>query len=162
MWRTSGALLMLLALPARAHGQAGQPPQVQGRRNLDFGVMVAGVPSVVARTAGGAAQFDLRGRDGQRALVTFTLPSEMLGPGGAAIPLAFGGADAGYAEEQGNQALQVAFDPRVPYTLTFRNRGTGNAPARSSVYLGGRAAPPLSGVPGTYTATITLTLAYLP
>ena len=87
--------------------------------------------------------------------MTFTLPAVLTGPGGATLPLTFGGSDAGYSQSQ-NIGSQIGFDPKQPFLITFSGQGRG------SVFLGGTARPGLTQRAGSYTAIITLNVATFP
>ena len=74
----------------------------------------------------------------------------------AAMPLSFGASDAGYSQSQ-SIGSQVTFDPRTSFIAS-----TLNQQGRGSVFLGGTANPTTNQRAGSYTATITLTVAYYP
>lgn len=159
-WRGSvPALLAVAALPAPAasvHGQ-GQPVRVNGVRSVSFGTVFPGIPKSVPRTdALNSGRFDIRAAAGSQLQLSFALPSAMTGPGGATMPLSFGGGDAGYSATQ-SVASQVGFDPRVPFLATM-----GGPPGRAAVFLGGTVTPLASQPAGSYTGTITLTVVYFP
>lgn len=137
-------------------GQGGRPLSVQGVRPLAFGLILPGVPEVVLRTDPvKSGRFDLSGERFAQVELTFTLPGQMIGPGGATMPLLFGSGDAGYSETQAI-ASQVAFDPNQRFVATLSRNGKG------AVFLGGTVTPGAGQRAGSYTATITLTVAYLP
>lgn len=159
-WR--GGLLVLLAvavLPVGAaslHGQ-GQPVRVNGVRSVGFGTVFPGIPKSVLRTdALNSGRFDIRSAAGSQLQLSFALPAAMTGPGGAAMPLSFGGGDAGFSATQ-SVASQVGFDPRVAFLATM-----GGPPGRAAVFLGGTVTPLASQPAGSYTGTITLTVVYFP
>lgn len=158
-WGGVPALLAVIMLPATAaslHGQ-GQPVRVNGVRSVVFGTVFPGIPRSVLRTdALNSGQFDVRAASGTQLQLTFALPPNMTGPGGAAMPLSFGGDDAGFSTTQ-SVANQVGFDPRLPFVATM-----GGPPGRASVFLGGTVTPLVSQPAGSYTGTITLTVVYLP
>lgn len=146
--------LCFLARPAAAQGHGGRPLRVLGVRSLTFGSLIAGAPTSVLRTdPARSGQFDVTGQNGEVILVSFSLPSAMTGPGGASLPLAFSGTDAGFSQEQ-TIGDQVAFDPRTTYLGTMSKRG------RASIFLGGTAMPAFNQPPGDYSGTVTLTIAY--
>ncbi len=157
--RTALSLLALGCLcfqarPAAAQAHGGRPIRVLGVRGLTFGILIAGAPTSVLRTdPARSGQFDLTAQNGDVVLVSFSLPSAMTGPGGASLPLAFSGTDAGFSQEQ-TVGDQVAFDPRTTYTAAMSRRG------RASIFLGGTAMPAFNQSPGDYSGTITLTIAY--
>ena len=136
---------------------AGQRPiTVTGVQSLAFGTLLPGVPTIVVRTdAAKSGQFTINGPHDSQAQVTFTLPAVLTGPGGATLPLTFGGSDAGYSQSQ-NIGSQIGFDPKQPFLITFSGQGRG------SVFLGGTARPGLTQRAGSYTAIITLNVASFP
>ncbi|HEU4761447.1 MAG TPA: DUF4402 domain-containing protein [Gemmatimonadales bacterium] len=145
-------LATLFAHPALA--QAGRKIRVDGIRPLAFGSLLAGAPTTVLRTdPANSGQFDLTAQNNDVVILSFSLPSSMSGPSGASLPLAFSGSDAGFSSSQSIGA-QVAFDPRQSYVATMSQQGRG------SVFLGGTVAPAFNQRPGSYSATITLTVMY--
>ena len=145
-------LALLLVTPVLAQGR---PLRVTGVSPLGFGTLIPGVPALVPPTdAARAGQFEVRGQKSVPLQLTFVLPSAMIGPGGALLPLAFGAGDAGFSPT-GSAAAQAAFDPRAPATFTLPQNG------KASVFLGGRALPVNGQAPGGYTGTITFVVSYL-
>ena len=146
-------LLVAAPRPAVAQGPIG----VTGVQGVTFGTMLQGATKVVGRTdAANAAQFAVRGAGGGRQVqLQFTLPTNLVGPGGAAIPLSYAAGDAGFSAQQ-SIASQVGFDPRSPFVARLSQNGRG------TVFLGARATPGAAQPPGTYTATLTLTVIYFP
>jgi hypothetical protein len=136
--------------------QGGRPIRAQGVRSLDFGTLLPGVAQPIARTDPlRSGQFDVTGQKFSTVQLSFTLPAVMTGPAGAALPLSFGGNDAGFSESQ-SVASQVGFDPRAPFLATLSKNGRG------SVFLGGTARPVAAQRPGSYSGTVTLTVVYFP
>jgi uncharacterized protein DUF4402 len=158
-WGGVPALLAVAALPvpvASVHAQ-GQPVRVNGVRSVSFGTVFPGISKSVLRTdALNSGRFDIRAAAGTQLQLSFALPSAMTGPGGATMPLSFGGGDAGFSATQ-SVASQVGFDPRVPFVATM-----SGPPARAAVFLGGTVTPLASQPAGSYTGTITLTVVYFP
>jgi hypothetical protein len=151
-----GRLLFLPLLLGLAAPLAAQRPiQVQGIKNLAFGLLLAGTPGSVPRTDPvRAGQINVTAQPKSPIIIQISLPASMSGPAGATLPLAFGANDAGYSS-LGSIASQVAFDPRnsaVVLTNTSNGRGT--------IYLGGTASPAFNQQPGNYTGVITITVAY--
>jgi hypothetical protein len=145
-------LAVLSTHPALA--QAGRKIRVDGIRPLAFGALLSGAPTTVLRTdPANSGQFDLTAQNNDVVILTFSLPSSMSGPSGASLPLSFSGSDAGFSPSQSIGA-QVTFDPRQSYVATMSQQGRG------SVFLGGTATPAFNQRPGSYSATITLTVMY--
>jgi hypothetical protein len=146
------SLAVLIGLPLHAQGK---PVTVTGVRGVTFGTVVPGIPSVVLRTdPANSGQFDIKVPKSP-VLLSFVLPLNMTGPGGALMPLTFGASDAGYSQTQ-TIGSQVGFDPKQPYTATVPNNG------RASIFLGGTANPATNQRAGAYTATIILNVTVLP
>lgn len=152
-------LILTVALATgvmRGLAAQGRPLTVRGTRPLVFGTVLPGIPRVIARTDPvNSGQFDLTGTKFASVQLTFTLPSVMTGPAGATLPLAFGGSDAGYSDTQA-VGSQVGFDPKQTLVVLLNRNGRG------SVFLGGTANPATSQRAGSYTATVTLSVAYVP
>lgn len=150
------AALASLVTPLSAQGP-GRPIQISGVRSINFGNVFPGIPQTILRTDPlNSGELDLRASSGSQVELTFTLPPVMTGPAGATMPLSFSGDDAGFSGSQ-SVASQVGFDPRVPFVATM-----GGPPGRAAVFLGGTVTPLASQPGGSYTGTITLTVAYLP
>ena len=169
-------LLLLRALAVRADGQITggisvmvgilTPPLTgTGTRALQFGTIVPGTTSVTVlprSSAGG--EFRITGVKSRKSVdISFTLPTQLNGPGGAAIPLDFNGNFAGLCEIDASGVCEVAsFVTWNPVTTpTFRDQPTRYKPGRKvfaydqyQVYLGGTASPATTQRQGTYTASI--------
>jgi hypothetical protein len=144
--------LLLLASPLAAQGR---PIQVEGLKNLAFGLLLAGTPISVPRTDPvRAGQLSVTAQPKSPIILQVSLPASMSGPAGATLPLSFSANDGGFSAE-GAIAAQVAFDPRNS-TVVITNSQNG----RGTVYLGGTAQPAFNQQPGNYTGVITLTVAY--
>lgn len=157
MKRLRYSVALALAVLAVARSAAAQRPiTVTGLQSLAFGTLLPGVPTTISRTDPvKSGQFTLTGPRNSQASLVFTLPPALVGPGGALLPLVFGGGDAGYSQSL-SIASQVGFDPRQRFVLTLSQRGRG------SVFLGGAAQPTPTQRAGAYTATIILTVATYP
>jgi hypothetical protein len=147
---------MTLLLPASAAAYA-QNVQVTGIQGVSFSSMLPGVTRIVSRSdALNAARFDIKGAGNTRFVeLQFSLPASLSGPGGATIPLSYTAGDAGFSAQQ-SVASQTGFDPRTAFTATL------SGPGRGSVFLGCRATPAANQPAGSYSATLTLTVTYLP
>lgn len=145
----------LFAGVGRALG--AQNIQVTGIQGVTFGAMLPGVSKVVSRTDGlNGARFDIKGAGNTRTVeLQFTLPAALSGPGGATLPLSYTAGDAGFSAQQ-SVGNQIGFDPRTPFTASL------SGPGRGSVFLGCRATPAANQPAGSYSATLTLTVTYLP
>lgn len=155
MTHRSWLLLVAVAFGVPLQAQ-GKPLTVTGARDLGFGAVLPGVPSVITRTdPANSGQFDIRGVKDTQVLLTFTLPTAMSGPSGAQLPLVFGASDAGYSQSQAIGS-QIGFDPKQPFTAVLSKNGRG------SVFVGGTANAAANQRAGAYTATLTLTVTVLP
>ena len=170
------AVLLLAAPSAQARGQitAGilvaadiltPPLSGVGTRALRFGVIVPGTlnVTVLPRTAQGG-EFRIAGVKNRKSVdISFTLPTQLTGPAGAAIPLSFNGNHAGLCEIDTTGVCEVAsFTTWNPVTTpVFNDKPTRYKPGRPryvydqyEVYLGGVASPAANQRQGTYTASI--------
>jgi hypothetical protein len=170
------AMLALAAEAPRASAQItagiGSMAQIltapltgSGTRALTFGTIVPGTTSVIvlpkSRSGG---EFRIAGvRFRQSIDISFTLPANLVGPGGATIPLNFNGNYAGGCEIDGAgncvAATYLTWNPVT--TPVFRDMPTLYAPFFNrylndsyEVYLGGVASPSPTQRQGHYTATI--------
>lgn len=126
--------------------------RVNGRRPLAFGTIFAGVPEHVFPTdAARSGMFRVQGPRNNLYVLTFTLPSAMIGPGAALLSMSYAGNDAGISGSA--TGPQAPFDPNAPYTFTMPS-----APARVFVFLGATANPIVGQLEGDYSATVTLTV----
>ena len=155
LWIDRLSVFCLLLAASRPLAAQGRPIQVEGAKNLAFGILLAGTPLSVARTDPvGAGQINVAAQPNAQIILQLSPPSVMNGPAGATLPISFSANDAGYSPI-GVITSQTAFDPRssaVVLTNTRNGRGT--------VYVGGTAQPSASQRPGNYTGVITLTVAY--
>jgi hypothetical protein len=170
------ALLLLgaLAAPARAQITVGMGAMVDilaapltgaGTRALQFGVIVPGTTSVIVlpRTIAGG-EFRITGVKNRKSVdIGFTLPTQLVGPAGASIPLSFNGNYAGLCEIDTTGACEAAsyFEWNPVTTPSFHDTPTRYKPGRKvytydayQVYLGGSASPSTTQRQGTYTASI--------
>lgn len=150
--RTIGIALVLAALEAGGLAAQGRPMNVSGQRDLDFGTVIAGVPTTIGRLDATAGQFIVRGRRNTEVLIELTLPTALTGATGS-VPLSFGPADGGHGPTSAVTGSQP-FDPRVPLTVRLPGNGA------YYVWLGGTAQPLPQQRPGTYSAAIVLTASY--
>lgn len=155
MWKACG-LLVVVGLLVGAGPVRGQAIQVTGIQGVSFGGMVPGISKAVVRTdALNAARFDIKGGGSGRTVeLQFSLPGALTGPGGASVPLSYTAGDAGFSAQQ-SIGSQTGFDPRVPFIATLSANGRG------SVFLGCRASPAANQPSGAYSATLTLSVAYV-
>jgi len=154
-----GLVAVLLGPPLEAQGlpsgAPGRPLRVDGQQELYFGELLTGLPSAVLRNDPlRAGRIQIAGERHADVLVFFLLPSALVGPGGADVPLVFGPTDAGWSPERSID-LQAPFDPAAPTVLGLPTNGRG------LIFLGGTALPAGTLPAGEYTANVTLTISYL-
>jgi hypothetical protein len=152
------AVACLVATGLAAGRAQAQKPfdqlEVRPSQPLDFGPIVAGVPSTVDWSdAARAGVWLVRGGRNAEVVVFLTLPSELVGPGGARLPLHFGAQDAAWFRHQVHR--ETLFDPSSPFVDQLGVNGRGQ------VQLGGTVMPDFAQPSGEYTATVTLTVAYV-
>jgi len=126
---------------------------VQGVRNLEFGPIMQGVATVVAPTDPiRSGQFYLStAAIGTRLQVRLTLPNQLIGPGGAGLPVQFSNND-GFAQSTASGSVPSFFNPVATINLTM----TGSVDA--NVWLGGRISPAVNQPVGNYTSTVVMTV----
>ena len=148
----SALLLVALSLAGPREVRA-QLLVATGVRDLAFGNVLPGVPTTVQPTdAARSGQFDITGPSLARIEITFTLPTVLNRTGGGTMPISFGSTSAGYSAS-GSIAAQTAFNPNTAFRTNLSLIGRG------SVFLGGTLAPAGSQTAGSYSATVTMTVA---
>ena len=148
--RSGGKQAVLVALAALVTSLCPAPARAQllvtSEQNLSFGQVTPGVPVQIATTnVASRAHLSVQGRG--RFRISFTLPTQLNGPGGAAIPVTFAAND-GRVEIRNRVEV---FDPAAGHEFRINP-----ADQEAQVYLGGRAAAPTGARMGTYTATIVM------
>lgn len=144
-------LLLLMLILAGTTPLAGQL-QVQGIRDLQFGTVMAGVPTQVQPTDPlRAGEFQFNTRRNSWVLLMFSLPAQLNGPAGATMPIQFGNGDALYVGGHRN-TTPATFNPQVVRFMRVDPSG------RSWIYLGGQVNPVPLQRAGSYTNTVTLTV----
>lgn len=133
--------------------QGFAPLTAAGVNNLDFGTVQAGTPTAPANLANEAGRFEITGEPSTEVSLDFTLPTTLDGGAIGSIPISFA-TDDGLLWAPFPTAF-TTFDPNVPQIIGLD--GSGNL----SVGVSGTVSPPAIVTTGNYTATITLTVAYL-
>jgi hypothetical protein len=132
----------------------GRPLSAAARQDLNFGMLIRGVPVTVSRfDAANAGHFEVRGRRQSEVQVILTLPANLTAGAGALLPVEFSAVDGGIATDRTVGGTQ-SFDPNLSVTVVLPNNG------KAYVYLGGTVRPGPQQPIGAYSATITLTAAY--
>jgi len=146
-------LALLLCGQVPTLSAQGRPASVRGQQDLNFGLMIAGVPTTISRLdAAAAGQFELRGVKDSPVTIQLTLPTVMTGPG--TVPLEFRPNDGGHGPTATITASQP-FDPTLPLSVVLSSNG------KYYVFLGGTARPAPQTPSGTYGATVSLTMTYV-
>ena len=140
--------LMLAALGQPCFAQARSTVSALPVQGLRFGVLAAGIPSVVdPADAARRAAVELVG--GGQVTLVFQLPPALHSPDGAALPLRFGPTDGRVVLPRSDRVIE--FDPSVPVQFTIPP-GLGAA----QIFLGGTAEPGARQPPGRYDGIITV------
>ena len=135
-------------------GPAAAQVSVAGIRDLAFGPVIIGIPSTVAPSdAVRSGQYRFTVPAGSRVRIDFDLPSQLNGPASAKLPIKFGKTDAVIV---GNApgSVPTALDPNPKANLKF-DMGTSTA---ANIFLGGTVTPAGNQAPGSYVATVVLTV----
>jgi hypothetical protein len=135
-------------------GPAAAQVSVAGIRDLAFGPVIIGIPSTVSPSdAVRSGQYRFTAPAGSRVRIDFALPSQLNGPASAKLPIKFGKTDAVVV---GNApgSVPTALDPNPKANLKF-DMGTSTA---ANIFLGGTVTPAGSQAPGSYVATVVLTV----
>jgi len=143
--------LVLLAALAAAPSASAQI-SVSPIRDLAFGSVIVGVPSTVAPShPTRSGQFQITAPTGSKVQVRLTLPGQLAGPSGAQLPINFSSNDA-IAIGGWPGSTPDVFNPKATRNLQFTGGTIYN------VFVGGTVSPAANQLPGSYAATITLTL----
>jgi hypothetical protein len=127
---------------------------VAGIRDLAFGPVIIGIPSTVPPSdAVRSGQYRFTAPAGSRVRIDFDLPNQLIGPANAKLPIKFAKTDAIIL---GNSAgsVPIVLDPN-PKANQKLDMGTNTA---ANIFLGGTVTPGGNQAPGSYVATIILTV----
>lgn len=128
------------------------PLTVTPAANLDFGNVIPGVNSTLLPSDANAGRFDVAGSGVLEVTLDFTtLPNQLATGGGATMPILYGAGSAAYADTPAG--AQTTFDPSATAT-------TNLVAGALSVFLGGTVQPAFNQAAGSYSATVTLQVAY--
>jgi hypothetical protein len=126
---------------------------VRGRRDLTFGTVLRGIPTVVDPLVRSAGRWEIRGESNAEVRIDLILPVALTSVSGADLPLSFGSADGAFDVHPVGKSARV-FDPQLPLITAFDKRG------RLYVFLGGTALPGAMQPAGEYAATMSLTVSF--
>lgn len=128
-----------------------QPITINGARNLAFGNVFPGVNSTVAIAAPTSGRFDIVAQASQPLTLTFTLPLNLASGANNLLINTWTGCWNGTNTVTGC----TVFTPSGSATTA-----TIGAASTLFVFVGATVAPTAAQVAGTYTGTVTLTVAY--
>jgi hypothetical protein len=166
--RAAVAAMAVAALPAVARAQASSFVtagadisstllSIGTQRNLVFGVVVPGTPTVIdPRTNANAGMFAIHGNRNAEVAVTFTLPTQLV-VGPWTMPITFG-PNSGCWRTTSVQGGCTRYDPSTVLVQRIRNQNPPNN--QLYVWIGGTASPSPTQHSGIYAGTITLSVVY--
>lgn len=135
---------------ARSSAAQVTPTTATTIQGLDFGVLTAGLAEPVGLSeAWRRAEVRLEGE--RNIEVRLILPTALVAPSGATIPLRFVAGDGSITVVGSNQTK--LFDPNLSTKVQFKGAETA-----AMMYLGGTALPAANQASGTYSATIVIVL----
>ncbi len=124
--------------------------------DLIFGNVFPGIPMTITKySVGSAAEFHVAGTSGAEISIQFALPTYMHGSG-FNIEMIFFETDCSIDTLASPSQTSPLFDNLNPWTTLVYRLGS----AGLTLWLGGTAIPKVVQPPGSYTATIVLTVAY--
>ena len=124
--------------------------------DLIFGNVFPGIPRTITKySVGSAAEFHVAGTSGAEISIQFALPTYMHGSG-FNIEMIFFETDCSIDTLASPSQTSPLFDNLNPWTTLVYRLGS----AGLTLWLGGTAIPKVVQPPGSYTATIVLTVAY--
>jgi hypothetical protein len=149
---TRCALLALALSLTGAPELRAQLRSVTAIQDLTFGNVLPGVRTTVPPTdVARSGQFEITGDVNDPVEITFGLPNALNGPGGATMLVDF--TDMGIFSTSGSN---TPFNPEAP---PFR--GNLGSAGRATGFLGGILTPSLTQSPGSYSGSVSVTVAFL-
>jgi hypothetical protein len=145
--------VVLTLVTVRAGVDAQDALSVRGRRDLRFGTVLRGVPTVVDPFVRSSGRWEIRGESNAEVRIDLVLPTALTTGTGIELPLSFGSADGAYSSHPQGRGARVV-DPQLPLITAFDERG------KLYVFLGGTALPGAMQPAGEYAAIISLTVSY--
>ena len=125
--------------------------------DLVFGAVFPGIPKTISKyTAGAAAEFRVSGTNGNEISIDFTLPTKMVSASGIQFQMIFGKTSASSDSRNSPDQTAPLLDNQDPWHTILDTLG----PQGLIVWLGGQVVPRLNQAPGSYSASIILTVAY--
>lgn len=142
-------VLVVVPIGVSAQGGPAQTVEVVRVRDLDFGVVIAGIPAAILPSDAGAAEFEVSAPPNTTLFITFSLPAQLLS-GADVLPVSFGAGSAQWSQRR-SAAGRTMFDPRVG-TQVDLERGRN-----IYLWLGAAISPPGLQPAGAYRGVVTLT-----
>ena len=125
--------------------------------DLVFGAVFPGIPKTISKyTAGAAAEFHVSGTIGKEVSIDFTLPTKIVSAAGIQYQMIFSQTSAATDSRNNPDQSNPLKDNQNPWHTILDILG----PNGLTIWLGGQVVPKLNQSPGSYTAIITLTVAY--
>lgn len=143
-------LVAAVLLPGAVYAQTAPTPLPEASRDLDFGVVLSGVPCSVSPADSGAALWVFQGVAGTRVSLTFTSLPGFLSRGAQTLAVTFDPSSAAWSTTEDPETA-TPFDPSVG-TLAAVDESSDNL----YIWLGGTAVPARGHPEGDYSATYTL------
>ena len=140
------------AISALANVTGVAPLTAAGVNNLNFGNVTAGTPKSPSSLAADAGRFNISGQPSAPVHVDFALPIVLDGPGGSTIPVTFGNSDG-----LNWTTYPTTFATFNPNTTFFTLLSAGGSLV---IGISGTVSPPALTSTGSYTGTVTMTVAY--
>lgn len=151
--RVSSLLVLLATLVTVQHGTA--QATVLGQQGLTFGINLPGVNRTIAPTdAVNAGRFYVRHRVGGQVRLTLSLPTSLVTSGGTTLKVTYSATSAAI-RTIGTGATTTTFDPVSAKLFSYTTSPD------IYVQIGGTVQPKPGQTSGSYTGTITLTVAVL-
>lgn len=144
------------AIPAQAQNAGAvvpdRPFMVIGRRDLLFRTVLPGIPtSVRSNDPRFSGEFEIQGPAEASVRVELSLPTALLSPGGATLPISFASDDGSHDFPHGLPHRSI-FNPHTPVVAALGPNG------KLHVWLGGTVSPIPGQTSGTYVAAISITV----
>lgn len=149
------ALVMAALLPGAVYAQGPPAPVPEAAHDLDFGVVLSGVPRSIAPADSGAALWLFQGVAGTRVSLTFTSLPGFLSQGTQTLAVEFGPTSAAWSTT-GDPETATLFDPSAGAVAEL-DESSDNL----YVWLGGTAVPAPAHPAGDYMTTYTLDVSSL-
>jgi hypothetical protein len=146
------ALIGVIAFP----GSSGHGQTISVNNNLVFGNVYPGIPKEIDKaTSGSAAEFLISGTSGSEVTIDFSLPTYM-NVGGLNMQMIFLKTGCAIDTRATPDQASPERDDLDPWHTITDTLGTSGI----TLWLGGRVVPKLQQLPGSYSATVVLTVAY--